>query len=526
VSCVHCLGASIMLGWLLTLTLLATMAAPAIAASYEPTCLAAAWLPKDTVPEPQEDCLDWDNSRVPDCSKFSGQVNTTSFYHVHEYDCGLFWECGPKNEQGEHTVCLFECGACHVSPDRCPDGRLQFDCRYRWPDGPVCDWADNVHCLNCQKECEALDCPEEQNCDPTTDCKCSDCRDDSDCTGGQMCCDRNCADDCDGSTTDSQHSTTQSQTTTECPDECCSDDDCEAPLVCLDGECKCPTECCSDEDCPDPYVCEDGECKCPDECCADIECPPGEVCLDGKCVGTTTPHSDSTTACDDECCSDLDCPPGQLCVDGKCRDACKEDSECDGFDAICNVPIYDNCFWCDGRACRPGCAGDDNCPSNSPMCSGIHNCGAGFPGLVKVTIATYDCTGCPDADMQPEEGGIIIAPEDPKGQTCTSDGLDNMDTIDYTNGNTADFVAEEEDGLGNCKYANLNFHVTSGKVTWTGTGTWTGVSKNPICFYYYDDVAEFYKIYNCCDLVESGLAQGQSTQLTNCRQCLYGQECS
>merc|ERR1711962_1538643 len=439
VSCVHCLGASIMLGWLLTV---ATMATPAIAASYEPTCLAAAWLPKDTVPEPQEDCLDWDNGRVPDCSKFSGQVNTTSFYHVHEYDCGLFWECGPKNEQGEHTVCLFECGKCHVSPDRCPDGRLQFDCRYRWPDGPVCDWADNVHCLNCQKECEALDCPEEQNCDPTTDCKCSDCRDDSDCTGGQMCCDRNCADDCDGSTTDSQHSTTQSQTTTECPDECCSDDDCKAPLVCLDGECKCPTECCSDEDCPDPYVCEDGECKCPDECC------------------------------------------------------------------------------------RPGCAGDDNCPSNSPMCSGIHNSGAGFPGLVKVTIATYDCTGCPDADMQPEEGGIIIAPEDPKGQTCTSDGLDNMDTIDYTNGNTADFVAEEEDGLGNCKYANLNFHVTSGKVTWTGTGTWTGVSKNPICFYYYDDVAEFYKIYNCCDLEESGLAQGQSTQLTNCRQCLYGQECS
>merc|ERR1712080_641359 len=106
-----------------------------------------------------------------------------------------------------------------------------------------------------------------------------------------------------------------------------------------------------------------------------------------------------------------------------------------------------------------------------------------------------------------------------------SNGLDNTETIDYTNGKTADFLANEEDGLGGCEYANLNFHVTGGSVSWTGSGTWTGASKNPVCFYFFDSAAEFYTIYNCCDLADTSLAQGHSTTLTNCRMCVLGNDC-
>merc|ERR1712121_461432 len=121
----------------LTLSLTLTLAS---GLTYDHNCLPGAWLPEGSEIDMGEDCLEYDGSLLPDCSKFSGQVNTTSFYHVHEYDCGKFWECGPEN-----SLCLFECAECHTGP-RCPEGRLQFDCRHPWPEGPVCDWADVVEC--------------------------------------------------------------------------------------------------------------------------------------------------------------------------------------------------------------------------------------------------------------------------------------------------------------------------------------------------------------------------------------------
>jgi len=470
-------------------------------------CLPAEWLPDD-YDHNFCDGMTWDGSKVPDCTKFSGQVNTTSWYHVHEYDCGLFWECGPSQWPGEFSTCLMECAPCNVNP-HCPDGRLQFDCRYAWPFGPVCDFANHVGCQNCKADCEAANCPVEQSCDISTDCLCSDCIEDADCPGAQHCCDRSCADNCD------------------CPTECCADEECPDGYECVNGECQCANTCCADTDCPDGYECVNGECQCATDCCADTDCPDGQTCIDGVCTGTTTisPPTTTTTPCIDDCCSDADCEGGYVCLDGNCEVPCTTDSECEGFNAICNIPAYDNCQYCSQAGiCENGCANEANCPESHPLCSGIHSCGAGVAGLIKIEVKTAGCISCSSSGGI--EGGLVVTIADPSGQSCTSNGLDNLDRIDYQSGNTAAFLADQPSGLGGCEYKNLNYDITSGEVTWTGSGTWLGAGHNPLCFYYFDIDDPFYLVYNCCDLANNGLAEGESTQLTNCRKCVLGRDCA
>ena len=60
------------------------------------------------------------------------------------------------------------------------------------PIGPVCDFASNAGCSNCEEACEELGCGVSETCDPSTDCKCSDCRDDGGCSGGEKRIDREC----------------------------------------------------------------------------------------------------------------------------------------------------------------------------------------------------------------------------------------------------------------------------------------------------------------------------------------------
>ena len=67
--------------------------------------------------------------------------------------------------------------------------------------------------------------------------------------------------------------------------------------------------------------------------------------------------------------------------------------------------------------------------------------------------------------------------------------------------------------------------MASGTATWTGTGTWTSATQNPICLYYYHATNDFYEIYNCCDLAKNELSENVSTELTNCRMCIYGEDC-
>ena len=207
----------------MALALLSLLLAGAAVAQNDENCLPGTWLPEGadwtSCAEPG---VGYDGSKVPDCSAFHGQVNTTSFFHVHEYDCGLYWMCSPEGP------CLMQCPSCNKNPSTCPDGRLQFDCRYTVPVGPVCDFYSNVGCHNCEETCAANNCPGDTECDTSTDCQCSDCKTDADCSSGEKCCDRQCAISCDGDTTTPTTTTAKpAPTNTPCPKECCSDDDCE-----------------------------------------------------------------------------------------------------------------------------------------------------------------------------------------------------------------------------------------------------------------------------------------------------------
>merc|ERR1712130_1043186 len=237
-------------------------------------CLPGTWLPEGADwTHCDEPGAPYDGSKVPDCSAFHGQVNTTSFFHVHEYDCGLFWICSPEGP------CLMQCAACNTNPGNCPDGRLQFDCRYTVPLGPVCDFYSTVGCHNCEETCAANNFPGDTECDTSTDCQCSDCKTDADCSSGEMCCDRQCAISCDPSPSPSPAptttKTTPKPTTTNppCPTECCSDDDCEEGFICENGECKKP--CNNDSDCDGANeICNPTYDNC-QYCSADNICEPG-----------------------------------------------------------------------------------------------------------------------------------------------------------------------------------------------------------------------------------------------------------
>jgi len=436
-------------------------------------CLPGTWLPEGSdVRMCDSPGYDYDGSLIPDCNAFHGQVNTTSFFHIHEYDCGLYWTCSPEGP------CLMQCAACNLNPSDCPDGRLQFDCRYTVPVGPVCDWATTVKCTNCQETCEALNCPGDQTCDPSTDCQCSDCKTDADCSGGEECCDRVCSADCGGepTTTSAPPSTT---TTT-------------------------PTPATSTTPVPTTTT---------------APATPDTTTTTTAAQTTTQPATTTTTSCPNDCCSDDDCEEGYMCEDGGCVKKCSSDADCEGSEAICNHPIYDNCEYCDGELCQPGCSDDSNCPVDFAHCTSIHSCTGepGYPGLVKITVQTYDCTGCNST----AEGGLVVSIDDDSEATqpCTTSGLDNAGKRDYDNGVTAEFLADEDNGMDACQYANVNFNIKSGTATWTGEGTWTGSDSKALCFYFFDKIQDFYPIFNCCDVEEKALTNGMTTGLTNCHQC-------
>ena len=55
-------------------------------AQNDQNCLPGTWLPAGADwTHCDEPGAPYDGSKVPDCSAFHGQVNTTSFFHVHEY---------------------------------------------------------------------------------------------------------------------------------------------------------------------------------------------------------------------------------------------------------------------------------------------------------------------------------------------------------------------------------------------------------------------------------------------------------
>merc|ERR1712013_27962 len=72
-----------------------------------------------------------DGSVKPDCRQRPiGIPAGVSFYMPHEFECSLFWECGP-----DMVPCLFEC------PRLDDDGSLFFN-----TNTSTCDWPQNVNC--------------------------------------------------------------------------------------------------------------------------------------------------------------------------------------------------------------------------------------------------------------------------------------------------------------------------------------------------------------------------------------------
>jgi len=591
-------------------------------------CQKEVWLPSDGSHYVSPGCEEYDGSLVPDCNYFLN--NLTSYFHVHEYDCGKFWECSPSGP------CLMKCATCEVSPE-CPDGTLEFDCRYQYPVGPVCDWPSAVNCTNdnpcditqveccseydcqpgelcvdgscvsrstptpCPNECCGdEDCADGFMCDADGSCKCStECCADSDCNEGFTCdengncvaecpneccadsdckegfiCDENgncvaeCPNECcaDSDCKDGFICDENGNCVAECPNECCADSDCDEGFTCDEnGNCiaDCPTDCCSDEDCGDGFMCNadgvcecsseccvdddcdngltcvDGGCKCPNDCCSNDDCPngwtcdagscscPTECCSDDDCHGELTCNADGNCQCPNECCSDDDCEGDYICNDdGTCepKGECGLDRPCDLANGVCDEQPYTTCEWCnfEDNSCNPGCETDDNCGQNMICANHICNPGPGVNGIVNITIKTASCTGCAgSSDPQGVvEGGVRLFLMGAYNTECTSEGLDNLELVDYKDGSITFFDGKpdddgSDDGMGECKGHDMNYGLVGGSATWTGPGQWTGAASSPICIKFFDP--DNNKPTCCCDLAIKTLDLiVDTTDLVNC----------
>ena len=69
------------------------------------------------------------------------------------------------------------------------------------------------------------------------------------------------------------------------------------------------------------------------------------------------------------CVDNDNCPEGYQCSNHLCEpEVCVEDTECPGFDQICNEQ-YDNCFYCGAGDCETSfgcCPGITNIPFPRP----------------------------------------------------------------------------------------------------------------------------------------------------------------
>jgi len=437
----------------------------------EENCDEEKWLPQGEGTS-HEGCVEYDGSLVPDCGEFL-QNDKTSYYHVHEYNCSRFWECSPQG------ACLTSCAPCNVEMCGNYDG-LVFDCRYQYPVGPVCDFPDNVNCTNGYSTSNRV---------PTT-------------------------------------TTTTTTTTTHPEGYCESDADCTGSSCshCVNNQCVDP-ECCTSDDCADVTdmvcsVCDMETCSMP-ECCADEDCPAVTDRICSVCGGDTCSRP--------ECCVDSDCLDGYICEDQKCVEEgeCDVDRPCENSNAICDIDNnYNNCDYCDldAKECKPGCETNANCPGEKPTCSNHRCMQVGNTGLTNITIMTKTCSQCPGSGnpLGVVEQGLKVTLLGEYGTSCESSGLDNLEKVDYDNGKTSFFDGAPEDdgdddGLGGCKNADLNYGLTGGTATWTGKGTWTGADSNTICIDFYDP--DNNKPTCCCSLAKSSLEQDETTELSGC-ECM------
>jgi len=404
---------------------------------------------------PGEDCLAYDGSKVPDCRDFVNPITKEPYYHPHSFNCSRFWECGPTFE-----VCLFECAHCNNEQMNNPlckgQQALSFDPTIQWPIGPVCNW-------------------------PTT----------IDCDNGEVPC------------------------------------DCQPWQSCVNG--KCTPQCTEDSHCPQGYHCD--ECN---WCVAD----------GGETTPTTKPTTPTPTPTTPTTTPTTPTPKPTTSTTTTVDVGCdNDDSNClsEPCDEPANWP-YTTCEYCDVNVCRPGCPDNSLCPSLYPICGHYHGephrCGCdtdedcislganfvcddvnhactpqGVSGVVKITVRTGTCEGC---SATPVEGGLQVTLVN-NNVECTSNGLDNLEEMDYNPGKIAIFDGKPDggnnDGLGGCMFADLNVGLTGGTATWTGQGTWTGQNGDvTVCVDFYGDSKPTF----CCGLQDQSLDEGITTDLINC----------
>ena len=147
-------------------------------------------------------------------------------------------------------------------------------------------------------------------------------------------------------------------TGTYCVEPACVGINCEAGLVCRDGQCM---DACSGVTCPLGQLCETGICVDP---CKNVTCDSGTVCANGACVAgcgcagcPAGKVCKSDGSCVDSGCQTQNCMTGQVCVQGTCTDACTG-AVCPGNAACsqgqCGTPV-------------PGTSGAGGAPSSIPV---------------------------------------------------------------------------------------------------------------------------------------------------------------
>jgi len=239
---------------------------------------------------------------------------------------------------------------------------------------------------------------------------------------------------------------------------------------------------------------------------------------------------DDFTCSRPECCVDEDCEDGFVCENQLCvpEGECDAQRPCEGANEICHVPEYDNCNYCDEDVnpseCKPGCADDANCPHSDDenfVCVN-HLCQAiGVNGITNITIKTKTCSQCEGSGnpLGVVEGGVQLHLIGLYSTECYSNGLDNLEKVDYDNGFNSFFDGApdndgDDDGMGECKGADTNYGLEGGSATWTGKGTWTAADSEAICIKFYDPFND--KPTCCCSLQKPTLTTQETSELTNC----------
>jgi len=199
---------------------------------------------------------------------------------------------------------------------------------------------------------------------------------------------------------------------------------------------------------------------------------------------------------------------------------CLSSSDCNDEDGVICNDDYDNCFYCDETAgdCLPGCSDDQNCPDEASICGGDHRCHPepGSSVLTRIVVKTSSCTGCSNSNV--EEGLQLDLVGKFGSKHCSTNALDNRDRVDYSSGNEASFNGTylggtDSHGLGQCDNFNLNIGVREATASWTGPGSWTPASENPICVHFYPEES---KPTCCCTLPKSSLSNSDGPTQLSC----------